>query len=242
MASKQKGRFGTHLRAVLALLLAWIVPGAGHALIGRPIRGIIIFVVIGATFWTGMAMGGAMTVDPQNQRWWFAAEMLTGVHGLIGWQRQAKTLSDLREEVRPKLKEEGGDLLNRIRNLRKDLINQERELARLDARIRAARTSQEKEALRNRSERLMDARLKSHQEMLRCQGQLNTLHSTLVTKELSDKKLTLVAPVATVARAYAGIAGLLNLMCIFDALMVALIGTSVLAKASEQEDHEDNAE
>ena len=41
---------------------------------------------------------------------------------------------------------------------------------------------------------------------------------------LADKGLSLSYPADTVARAYAGVAGMLNLMCIFDAVMLAAMG------------------
>ena len=80
---------------LVALALSWLIPGAGHAYIGRLGRGIIIFLTIAATFWGGVAMGGVTTVDYQNERWWFVAEMLTGVHGIVGWQRQRALMRDL---------------------------------------------------------------------------------------------------------------------------------------------------
>ena len=79
MASKNNIPFDKPIKALLAFALAWLVPGAGHAFVGRPWRGLIIFLAIGATFWGGVAMGGVMTVDQKEQKWWFAAEMLTGV-------------------------------------------------------------------------------------------------------------------------------------------------------------------
>jgi len=41
---------------------------------------------------------------------------------------------------------------------------------------------------------------------------------------LAADGLSLVYPTDTVARAYAGVAGLLNLMCVFDAVVLALMG------------------
>ncbi|MCP4379388.1 MAG: hypothetical protein GY794_24860, partial [bacterium] len=67
MNSKDNRQANKTIRALLGAMLAWIVPGAGHAFVGRPGRGIIIFIVIGATFWGGVAMGGVMTVDRQGQ-------------------------------------------------------------------------------------------------------------------------------------------------------------------------------
>jgi hypothetical protein len=47
---------------------------------------------------------------------------------------------------------------------------------------------------------------------------------TRYTHALADRDLALVTPAGGVARAYSGIAGLLNVLCIFDAIMLALIG------------------
>ncbi len=135
--------------AVAALMLSWLIPGAGHVYIGRRTRGLIIFLTIGATFWAGIAIGGVMTVDPITQRWWFVAEMLAGVHGLVSWYRQRETVQAL---VGP--------------------------------------------------------------------GQVHPLE---LDKSLAEANLALVSPTDTVARVYAGVAGLLNLMCIFDAVVLALI-------------------
>ncbi len=148
-------------RAMLALLLAWLVPGAGHVYMGRTARGVIIFLTIGATFWFGVAMGGVMTVDSRNERWWFIADMFTGVHGLVSWQRQEKVWNRLIDED-----------------------GQAQRLAQLDPLQQQA----------------------------------------VADKKLNDAGLALVAPTDTVARAFAGVAGLLNLMCIFDAAMLSLMG------------------
>ena len=133
----------------VALLLACAVPGAGHAYLGRVKRGVIVFVTITALFWSGMAVGGVLTVDATRERWWFIAEMFTGVHGLIGWQLQRRAYV--------KINRMAGDSLD---------------------------------------------------------------------QKLQAEGIALVAPADTVARAYAGVAGLLNLMCIFDALMLSIMGTT----------------
>jgi len=138
---------------IIALALAWLVPGAGHVYIGRVGRGVIIFLTISALFWAGMAMGGAMTVDCDRERWWCVSQMLTGVHGLVGWQVQRAALRSV--GVSP--------------------VTALRDPSRAD-------------------------------------------------KQLAEEGLALVAPTGTVARAYAGVAGLLNLMCIFDALVLSLMG------------------
>ena len=165
---------------LVAMLLAWLVPGAGHAYIGRLHRGIIIFVVIGATFWAGLAIGGVMTVDYQNERWWFVAEMFAGVHGLVGWHRQQNVYNDLAADYDVGLAPP----------------------ARTEARAQ---------------------------------------WDIMVDKKLAGQNIALVAPIDTVARAYAGVAGLLNLLCMFDAVMLCLLGRigepkpRLLAKAHGQE-------
>jgi hypothetical protein len=146
--------------AFVAMFLAWLVPGAGHAYIGRPLRGLILFVTIGATFWTGVAMGGVMTVDSRTERWWFAAQMLAGMHGLVGWHRQQQVYTELMSEH---------GLTVPATTLEGDL--------RID-------------------------------------------------QTLARERLALVSPLDTVARAYAGVAGLLNLLCMFDAVMLALMGVA----------------
>ncbi len=143
----------------LAGLLAWIIPGAGHVYVGRTLRGIIIFVTVAATFWAGIAIGGVMTVDKENERWWFIGEMCTGVHGLIGWHMQARQLSSL------------------------------------DVPTPAAPGSA---------------------KALKRQIEIDT--------KLAPEGLASVYPQDVVAHAYAGIAGLLNLMCIFDVVILSLIG------------------
>jgi len=133
---------------MLALLLACAIPGAGHFYLGRARRGIIIFLTITALFWSGVAIGGVLTVDSQREKWWFIAQMLTGVNGLAAWQREKMAYQEL-ENV-------------------KDGQGVEARMVKAD--------------------------------------------------------IALVAPAETVARAYSGVAGLINLMCIFDALMLSVMG------------------
>jgi TM2 domain-containing membrane protein YozV len=45
-----------------ALILGWLIPGAGHLLTGRWVRGLLLFVSIAAMFWLGIAMQGKLYV------------------------------------------------------------------------------------------------------------------------------------------------------------------------------------
>jgi len=140
---------------IVALLLAWLVPGAGHMYLGRMRRGVVLLVTIAALFWAGVAMGGVMTVDYHAERWWFIADMFAGIHGLVGYYRQNRVYRQIEHDV-PMGVGASGDMA--------------------------------------------------------------------VDQWLKKKGIALVHPVDNVARAYAGIAGLLNLLCIFDATILALMG------------------
>jgi TM2 domain-containing membrane protein YozV len=42
----------------LALLLGWLIPGAGHMLLGKWVRGLLLFVSIVGMVWIGLALQG----------------------------------------------------------------------------------------------------------------------------------------------------------------------------------------
>jgi TM2 domain-containing membrane protein YozV len=154
--------------ALVAAVLAWLIPGAGHLYLGRRRRGVVIFLTVGLTFWAGMAMGGAMTLYSDAEGWWFAADMLAGAHGLVAWQHHKHVYEPIWEAASRRYASEG------------------------------VRPNVE-------------------------EGSLSLLRQ-LVDQEMEKRDLALVAPTDTVARAYSGVAGLLNLLCIFDALILALMG------------------
>ena len=174
--------------AVLALALAWILPGAGHIYLGRHLRGLIILLTLGATFWAGVAVGGVMTVDPRTERWWFAAQMGAGVHGLVGWQRGNRTYEDVLTELR----RGESDLARRYRQDMKKF-----------------RGSGAGDAAAQVQRDYIDAVLAARQ---------------YPPQAAAEHRTALIEPMATVARSYTGIAGLLNLLCMFDALLLGLLG------------------
>lgn len=157
--------------AVAAFVLAYLVPGAGHVLLRRPIRGLILFVVISMTFWTGIGLGGVMTVDARSERWWFMGQMLTGVNGIISWKRQEKVYREVDEAL-----VDNQGYQNLVRSYRS-------------------------------------------------QGKSPTMAvRPYVDAVFQEKGLALVAPTESAARAYSGVAGMLNLMCMFDVLLLGLMG------------------
>jgi len=79
VASLSNAETNALVRVPLAGLMAWLVPGLGHILVGERGRGLVFFVTITATFWTGVAIGGVQnTVDPQKRKLWFVAQLFTG--------------------------------------------------------------------------------------------------------------------------------------------------------------------
>lgn len=77
--------------AVIAAVLAWAVPGLGHIYLGQRTRGLIFTVVIGVTFWGGVAIGGVKTtIQPQERQAWFMAQICTGGHALaaMSWSKR----------------------------------------------------------------------------------------------------------------------------------------------------------
>lgn len=158
MAKKQPVSLPTVLAAGI---LAWIMPGAGHVFLGRKLRGLILCACINGLFWTGVGFGGVFTVDPREQRWWAAAQMLTGASGVASWYRQ----------------------------------DREHRSALIEAMKRAQRPD----------------------------GDMTTRQAYLAV--LVERRLDLVHPAENPAMAYAGIAGMLNLICIFDAALLAAMGS-----------------
>mgnify|MGYP006284189631 CR=1 FL=1 len=161
------------LAPVLALVLAWLVPGLGHVYIGRTVRGVILFITIGVLFWTGVAMGGVLTVDAQRSRGWFYAQMLTGAHGVASWYRQRGVYEQVETEIADKYGQSYPP------------------------------------GTRGRPQR--------------------------VDAVLARQGLALAHPVEPAARAYSGVAGLLNLLAIFDAMMLAMLGRTGEPPPAEDE-------
>ena len=164
------------LPQVITLVIAWLIPGAGHIYQGRLVRGIIVFVTITALFWTGVALGGVATVDRDRERWWFIADMFAGIHGVVGWYRF-------------------------------------RSLTQAYGQVHGAMPPPHSPDYRAKQEELEDY--------------------------LAKSKLALVAPTETVARAYAGVAGLLNLMCVFDAVVLAMMGRGGEPTSKRKEDDDE---
>ncbi len=81
-------------------ILAWLVPGLGHFLVGERRRGWIILLAIGLTFWGGIVIGGVRsTVDPG--RLWFVAQVPGGAHSIVAYYLGQRSLRERRDDGRP---------------------------------------------------------------------------------------------------------------------------------------------
>jgi len=224
MEPKTTKPLAASVRAVIGLALAWVVPGAGHAFIGRPWRGVIIFLAIAAIFWAGIAMGGVMTLDHEGQKWWFAAQMLTGVHGLVGWQRETQQIEKLKPLIAKEMAHEGASLQRRIQELRTRQAEYNRQVAQFRLNSQNADSAEDQRMYQDEIAKRLEAISNIESDAISANRQLYSLQSANTAKVLAKEKIALVAPMATLARAYAGVAGLLNLMCMFDVVMLSLIG------------------
>jgi hypothetical protein len=73
----------TTAKAIQAGVLSWILPGAGHFLLGQRGLGIVCFVAITFPYWTGLAFGGLKdSVNTRTNRWLFLAELGAGGYTL----------------------------------------------------------------------------------------------------------------------------------------------------------------
>ncbi len=60
-----------------AAVASWLIPGAGHILLGHRKRGMIIGLTIGLLWLSGWAIGGVSIFNYNQHRAWFGGQMLT---------------------------------------------------------------------------------------------------------------------------------------------------------------------
>ncbi len=64
-------------------IIAWLIPGAGHWMLGKKNRAIVIFVSIIILFFTGIYIGGNSLVNVTYAKLWYIAQIFTGLPCLI---------------------------------------------------------------------------------------------------------------------------------------------------------------
>jgi len=75
---EDKSHEGVGAGGYMALVLAWLVPGLGHVLLGQRRRGVIFAVTIHGLFAAGMLIAGVRAINPEQQIW-------TYTQYLAGW-------------------------------------------------------------------------------------------------------------------------------------------------------------
>ena len=73
-------------RTILAGILAWLIPGAGHYYLRQRGLAIVYFVAITFAYGVGLAVGGVKnSVNPQVNPWLFLAETGVGGYTTVGY-------------------------------------------------------------------------------------------------------------------------------------------------------------
>lgn len=92
----------TAVNALLAALLGWLIPGAGHFLIGYRSLAAILFGAITFAFGVGLALGGIKnSINPWSNGWLLAGEIGVGGYTAAGFLVNQLVLTDLPSESVP---------------------------------------------------------------------------------------------------------------------------------------------
>lgn len=68
------------MKTRLAVVLAWLFPGAGHLYLGRRQRGLVLGGVVIATFFIGMVLADFRNIHPYGRHWvWGIAHAFCGL-------------------------------------------------------------------------------------------------------------------------------------------------------------------
>jgi hypothetical protein len=67
----------------LVLFLGWLLPGAGHFVLGRRTQAAVFFVAITGTFLAGMALTDFTNVSYEHHRYYFFAQVFNGAETLL---------------------------------------------------------------------------------------------------------------------------------------------------------------
>jgi hypothetical protein len=83
-AAPETGPLGLNDRAY-GLMLAWLVPGLGHFVLGRKGKGVLYAAVITATFVAGVLLAEGRNLDFRRDPLYFIAYGWNGLQTLVGW-------------------------------------------------------------------------------------------------------------------------------------------------------------
>ncbi len=83
-SSNAGNRTGGEARGYLAIAVGWLIPGAGHWMVGDRRRGLIFTIAIHTLFIGGILLGGVRALNRPRQRLWDYSQYLAGWPMLIG--------------------------------------------------------------------------------------------------------------------------------------------------------------
>jgi hypothetical protein len=72
----QRSREGHVVFLLVVGLLAWLVPGAGHMVLGKKRHAAVIFVTIALTFGVGLYIGSIGVINPIGAKPWYVAQIM----------------------------------------------------------------------------------------------------------------------------------------------------------------------
>ena len=70
-------------KAAPILILGWLIPGAGHFLLGRRPQALVFFVTITATYLLGMFLTDFTNVSPDRHPFYYAAYVFNGAQTIL---------------------------------------------------------------------------------------------------------------------------------------------------------------
>jgi hypothetical protein len=73
-----------HRRTGAAFFLAWFVPGAGHLLLGRPVKAAVLFLILATLYVTGLWLSGWRYVSFDDNPFYYVGQFGSGVTTLLG--------------------------------------------------------------------------------------------------------------------------------------------------------------
>ena len=91
-AARRSSEPGTRLPVPVLVLLAWIVPGFGHLLLGRRLRAAVFFAVISVGFVIGLALDGELILPHAGDPLSFLAAIAGVGNGLLFFVARALNL------------------------------------------------------------------------------------------------------------------------------------------------------
>jgi hypothetical protein len=71
-----RSREGHILFLLIVGLLAWLVPGAGHLMLGKKTHAAVIFATILMTLCTGLYIGSIGVINPVGAKPWYVAQVM----------------------------------------------------------------------------------------------------------------------------------------------------------------------